>query len=105
VGDEFPRNPNTKFRGVLADKLFHLAAEVVVPPFHEEAGVVSGSGDQGGDSLGQRGWNQRWIGGIILTTGCSRVVMCMSLRWHLNQRNIWKISHADTYHHFTLLKM
>jgi hypothetical protein len=73
--------------------------------FTKEAGVVSGRGDQGGDSLGQRGWNLWWIWGIILTTGCSRTVMCMSSRWHLKQRNIWKISHVDTYHYFALLKM
>jgi hypothetical protein len=67
--------------------------------FVQEAGVVSGRGDQGGDSLGQHGWNRRWIWCIFLAMGCSRAVMCTSSRWHLKQRNIWKISPVDTYHH------
>jgi hypothetical protein len=104
-GDEFPRNPNMKFHGVLADKLSPLLLKLLSRHFTKEAGVVSGRGDQGSDSLSQRGRNRRWIWCIILATGCSRAVMCTSSGWHLKQRNIWKISHADTYHHFTLLKM
>jgi hypothetical protein len=77
-----------------------LLLQLLSHHFVKEAGVVSGRSDQGGDSLGQRGWNQRWIWGFFLAMGCSCAVMCTSSRWQLKQRNIWKISHADTYHHF-----
>jgi hypothetical protein len=70
--------------------------------FTQKVGVVSGRIDQGSDSLDQRWRYQRWIGRVFPTTGSTGTVMCTSPGWHLMQRNIWKILHANIHHHFTL---